>query len=104
MSTKRYPQELKDQAVRMVLDHEGDYPSRNAAIKAVAAKLDVGAESLRTWVRGATKPAAKAGPSVEDLQAKNKELEKEARELRRANEILKAAASFFARELDPPQQ
>lgn len=103
--SRRYPQEVKDRAVRMVLDHEKDYDSRYAAVCSVAAKLDIGAESLRVWVRNVTGPSQQqAGVSVSELSAKNAELTKENRELKRANEILMAAASFFARELDPPQR
>lgn len=104
MSTNRYPKELKDRAVRMVLEHQQDYPSKYAAIKAVAAKLDVGPESLRTWVRRAEVDAgARAGVTSQE-STRVKELEREVKELKRANEILKAAASFFARELDPPRR
>ena len=104
MATRRYPGELKARAVRMVLEHQREYPSQYAAIKAVAAKLDVGAESLRTWVRQAeVDRGERAGASSEE-SARVKDLEREVRELRRANEILKAAASFFARELDPPRR
>lgn len=102
--SRRYPQELKDRAVRMVLDHEKDYDSRYAAITSIAAKLDIGPESLRLWVKNLTQPAAVASESLAELSAKNKELAKENRELKRANDILKAAATFFARELDPPQR
>ncbi|MGC0274971.1 transposase [Pseudactinotalea sp. Z1739] len=87
----------------MVFDCEKDYDSRYAAIKAVAKKLDIGPESLRLWVKktdAAGKPSRE--PSVDP--ARVKELEREVKELRRANEILKAAASFFARELDPPRR
>lgn len=102
MTTKRYPEELKERAVRMVFECEKDYGSRYAAIKAVANKLGVGAESLRTWVRKAEVENGKAPGVTAAQSAREKDLEREVRELRRANDILKAAASFFARELDPP--
>lgn len=102
MSTRRYPDELKARAVRMVLDHRSEYPTQYAAVKAVAARLDVGVESLRTWVKQAQVDAGQAPGVTSEESARIKELERENRELRRANEILKAAASFFARELDPP--
>ena len=85
----------------MVLDHEHEYPSRWATIEAVAPKLHVSRESLRRWVmQAAVDAGARPGVSTEDQQ-RIKELERANRELREANEILKAAASFFARELDP---
>ncbi|MFD1507035.1 transposase [Georgenia yuyongxinii] len=104
MSTKRCPDDLKDRAVRMVLDHQSDYASQYAAIKAVAAKLDIGAESLRLWVRKSEVDTGKRPGVTSEEYARVKELEREVKELRRANEILKAAASFFAREPDPPRR
>ncbi len=98
---RRYPQELKDRAVRMareVADQEGSW---SGVIPRVAKRLGVGAESLRGWVKQAEVDAGRRPgvPSVES--ARVAELERENRELRRANEILKAASAFFARELDP---
>lgn len=104
MSTKRYPAALKERAVRMVLECEKDYDSRYLAIKAVAGKLDIGIESLRLWVKKSEVDSGKTPGVTSAEAARVKELEKENRELRRANEILKSAASFFARELDPPQR
>jgi transposase len=102
--TKPYPRDLRDRAVRLVLQTEDQYPSRNAAIKSIAAKLGIGtAQSLRNWVLQAEVDAgARPGTSTDDA-ARIKALERENAELRRANEILKAAASFFAAELDRPQ-
>ncbi|PFG39296.1 transposase [Georgenia soli] len=103
-TTKRYPEELKQRAVRMVLEHRQDYTSEYEAIRTIAERLGVGHETLRKWVRRAEVDAG-ARPGVTSAEATRiKELEKENRELRRANEILKSAASFFARELDPPQR
>jgi transposase len=88
---------------RPVLDIEtqSDYGSQWEAIVSVAQKVGVSAESLRRWVRQAEIDAgARAGTTSTDAQAL-RELRRENRELRRANEILKAAATFFARELDP---
>lgn len=97
----KYPQELKDRAVRMVLDHLDDYDSRFAAVCAVAAKCDIKPESLRRWVVQAQVDCRVVpGVTTED-KTRIAQLEKENRELRRANEILKAASAFFARELDP---
>jgi transposase len=91
--------------VRLVLETEGQYPSRDAAVKSIAAKLGIGsAQSLRNWVRQAEVDAgARPGVSTQEA-ARIKALERENAELRRANEILKAAASFFAAELDRPHR
>jgi transposase len=94
-TSKRYPKELRDRAVRLVF--ESGRPVAN-----VAADLGVGAESLRNWVRQAE---ADAGERADRLTSSEREelarLRGEVRELRRANEILKAASVFFAGELDP---
>jgi len=98
----KYPRELRERAVRMVLEHRDDYDSQWAAITSIAAKLGIGtAETLRKWVRQAEiDGGARPGVSTAEQQ-RIRELERENRELRRANEILKAASAFFARELDP---
>ena len=96
---ERYPQEFKE-AVALVLEHQGEHSSQWAAIESIAAKSGVAAESLRRWVRQAEVDCGlKPGPTRE--AGRLKELERENKELRRANEILKAASAFFARELDP---
>jgi len=99
--SKRYPVEVRERAVRLVLEHRGEYESEWAAICSIAQKCGMTAETLRKWVRqievdGGHRP----GVSSEEAQ-RIKELERENKELRRANEILKAASAFFARELDP---
>jgi transposase len=99
--SKRYPLEVRERAVRLVLEHRGEYESEWAAITSIAQKCGMTAETLRKWVRqteidGGRRP----GVSSEEA-ARIKELERENKELRRANEILKAASAFFARELDP---
>lgn len=99
-SQRRYPPELRERAVRMVLERIELTGERQGAISRVAGQLGIGPESLRHWVRqaqidGGTKP----GLTTEE-RATLKALEHEVRELRRANEILKAAASFFGAELD----
>ena len=99
--SKRYPVEVRERAVRLVLEHRGEYESEWAAITSIAEKCGMTAETLRKWVRqvevdGGRRP----GVSSEEAQ-RIKELERENKELRRANEILKAASAFFARELDP---
>lgn len=103
--TKPYPADLRDRAVRLVLQTTDQYPSRDAAIKSIAAKLGIGtAQTLRNWVRQAEiDTGARPGVTTEEA-ARIKALERENAELRRANEILKAAASFFAAELDRPHK
>ena len=100
-----YPPELRERAVRMVAEVRPDYPSDWPAICAVAAKLGIGsAETLRKWVRRAEVDAGqRAGVSTEE-SAELRRLRRENAELRRANEILKAASAFFAAELDRPQR
>jgi len=96
-----YPPEVRERAVRMVFDHQGDYPSQWKAIESIAAKLSINHETLRIWVRRAETDAGKRPGLTTDERSRLKELEKENFELRRTNEILKAASAFFARELDP---
>ena len=100
---KPYPKDLRDRAVRLVLETEAQYPSRDAAIKSIAAKLGIGtAQSLRNWVRQAEIDAG-ARPGVTSSESEEvKRLKRENAELLRANEILKAASAFFAAELDRP--
>lgn len=96
-----YPAEVRERAVRMVFDHQHEYPSQWKAIESIAKKLNVNHETLRLWVRRAETDAGARPGLTTDERAKMKDLEREVKELRRANEILKAAATFFARELDP---
>ncbi len=97
----RYPRELRERAVRMVLEHQGDYGSQWEAICSIAEKFGTTSETMRRWVRQAEVDGG-ARPGVSTEEAKRiRELERENRELRRANEILKSASAFFARELDP---
>jgi len=103
-TSKRYPVEVRERAVRMVLEHEGEYDSQWAAISSVAQKLGMTPETLRQWVRRAEIDGGlRSGVSTEE-RARIKELERENRELKRANEILKAAAAFFGAELDRKQK
>jgi transposase len=98
---KPYPRELRERAVRMVLEHQQDYESQWEAICSVAEKLGPTAETVRKWVRRAEIDGG-VRPGVTTAEAERiRQLERENRELRRANEILKAASAFFARELDP---
>jgi transposase len=98
---KPYPREIRERAVRMVLEHQQDYESQWEAICSVAEKLGPTAETVRKWVRRAEIDGG-VRPGVSSAEAERiRQLERENRELRRANEILKAASAFFARELDP---
>ena len=97
----RYPAELRERAVRMVFEHQDEYPSQWKAICEIAVKLGVHSETLRVWVRRAEVDDGHRPGLTTDERARMRELEREVKELRRANEILKAASAFFARELDP---
>jgi transposase len=98
--SKRYPPELRDRAVRMVLEHQHEYSSQWAAITSIAAKFGPTPETLRSWVRRVEIDDGRRPGLTTDERARLKELERENRELRRANEILKTASVFFATELD----
>jgi len=97
----RYPPEVRERAVRLVLEHRHDYPSEWAAISSIAAKSGMTAETLRKWVRRAEVDAGGRAGLTTDERERLRKLERDNKELRRANEILKAASAFFARELDP---
>ena len=97
----RYPAEVRERATRMVFEHQREYESQWAAIVSISGKLGMTHETLRKWVRQAEVDGG-ARPGVSSAEADRvTALERENRELRRANEILKAASIFFARELDP---
>ena len=98
---KRYPAEVRQRAVRLVLEHRGEYESEWAAITSIAQKCGMTAETLRKWVRQVEVDGGRRPGVSSEEAARIKELERENKELRRANEILKAASAFFARELDP---
>jgi transposase len=101
----RYPQELRERAVRLVAESREEYESEWAAIESVATKLGIGSsETLRKWVRRAEVDAGQRPGVASQDSAEMRRLRAENRELRRANEILKAAAGFFAAELDRPQR
>lgn len=96
----KYPPEMRARGVRMVFEHQAEYPSQWKAIESISEKLGVNHETLRKWVRAAEVDGGqRAGVTSED-RSRIKELERENRELRRANEILKAASAFFGAELD----
>ncbi len=99
----KYPQELRERAVRMVAEVRPEYDSRWAAICAVSGKLGIGsAETLRTWVRRDEVDSGRVPGATSEQSEELKRLKRENAELRRANEILKAAAAFFGAELDRP--
>ena len=103
--SSNYPPELRERAVRMVAEVRPDYPSDWPAICAVASRLGIGsAETLRKWVRQAEVDGGTRPGVTSDESAEVRKLRAEVRELRRANEILKAASAFFAAELDRPQR
>jgi transposase len=97
----RYPREVRDRAVRMVLDHAGDHDSQWAAICSISSKFGMTRETLRRWVRQAEVDGGCRPGVMTEEKARIKDLERENFELRRANAILKEASAFFARELDP---
>lgn len=97
----RYPQELRERAVRLVAEHRREYPSEWAAISSIAGKLGASPETVRHWVRRAEVDGGRRLGVTSDERERLRQLERENRELRRANEILKAASIFFARALDP---
>ncbi len=98
-----YPPELRRRAVRMVAEIRGDYPTESAAINAVVAKLGIKTrETLRKWIRQDQIDTGQRPGTTTEESAQIKALKKENAELKRANEILKAAASFFAAEIDRP--
>ena len=97
----RYSPEVRERAVRMVFDHQGEYPSQWQAVVSIAAKIGCTAETLRKWVRRAEVDSGQREGVTSDERAMVKELERENRELRRANEILRKASAYFAQaELD----
>ena len=108
---RKYPEELKERATRLALDARADASTRRGAIARIAAQLDINPEALRGWVRladaGGRRPSASSaaaeGEPVTDRE-RVLQLEKEVRELKRANTILRQAATFFGAELDRQQR
>ena len=101
MRKSKFSPEVVERAIRMVFDAKDQYPSQWAAIESIAAKIGCTPETLRRWVRqGERDGGTREGPTTSEQQ-RLKELEREVRELRRANEILRLAGAYFAQaELD----
>jgi transposase len=105
--SKRYPPEVREKALRLALDHLDEYPSAYAAAHAIGPMVDVHPETLRVWILkakagdagAAGRPAPTPVASIEREELER--LRRENRDLKQANEILKLASAFFARELDP---
>lgn len=99
--TRRFAPEFRERAVRLLFEHEKEYDSRWAAVRSIAEKMGCSAEALRSWVRRAERDAG-LRPGLTTAEAERlKQLERENRELRRANEILRKASAYFAQaELD----
>jgi transposase len=102
-TSKPYSLEFRERAVRLAMEHRDDYQSEAAALTAIAGKLGCSPDSLRVWIRQIQRDAGeRLGPTRAEI-ARIKELEREVRELRQANEILRKASAYFAQaELDRP--
>ena len=97
----KFSPEVKERSVRLVLEHQGEYGSQYEAIRSVAGKIGCNPETLRGWVRQAERDAGQRPGFSTDERARMAALEREVKELRRANEILRKASAYFAQaELD----
>jgi transposase len=95
-TTNKFSPEVRTRAVRMVLDHEGEHASRWAAVVSIAAKIGCTPQTLNEWVKKSEVDSGRKPGLTTDMAAKLKALERENRELRQANEILRKASAYFA--------
>ena len=103
MKRQTYTPEIKERAVRMLIEALSDYPSTWSAIQAIAPKIGCTPETLRSWHKKHIDKTIPANIQAQDQAARIKELERENKELKQANEIIRKAAAFFAQaELDRP--
>jgi transposase-like protein len=95
-TTNKFSPEVRARAIRMVLDHESEHPSRWAAITSIASKIGCTPQTLHEWVKKAEIDSGRRAGVPTDMSDKLKALERENRELRQANEILRKASAYFA--------
>jgi len=100
---QRHSPEVRERSIRLVFEQQKQYPSQWAAITSIATKSGMTPETLRKWIRQAETDEGRRGGITSDERDRMRDLEREVKELRRANEIWKAASSFFAAELDRPK-
>lgn len=95
-TTNKYSPEVRERAVRLVLDNEGQHPSRWQAVMSIAAKIGCTPQTLNDWVKKADVDSGRRPGIPTEMAEKMKALERENRELRQANEILRKASAYFA--------